>query len=273
VRIAQVDGAALRASPGAGGAPVRDAGVMSTLDINGVPVHVDVTGDGEPVVFLHGGFCSAEVMRPISQELSGYAVHAPERPAHGRTPDRPGPFSYAAGVADTVAYLDAVGLERAQVVGFSDGAIIGLMLALAHPERVASLVFISGNLVPEGVHVPEDQHATALPESEWVRVSDEYARLSPDGAEHADDVFGRIQRMWETEPAIEQASLAAITIPAMVMAGDHDIISLDHTRVIADGIPGSQLCIVPGTSHFLVREKPELIGLVLQQFLDSVARG
>ena len=63
-------------------------------------------------MFLHGGFCSAEVMRPLGEQLTGYEVHAPERPGHGRTPDRPGPIPYDDWVADTVGYLDAVGLDR-----------------------------------------------------------------------------------------------------------------------------------------------------------------
>src|SRR5690606_35497787 len=127
--------------------------------------------------FLHGGLCSAEVMRPLSEELDGYAVYAPERPGHGRTADRPSPFHYADGVADTVAVLDALGLASAHVVGFSDGAIIGLLLALGHPDRVRSLVAISGNLrAGDDVYVPEDERHYTMPAAELARVEEEYAR-------------------------------------------------------------------------------------------------
>lgn len=243
---------------------------MPFLDINGVSAYHDVTGAGEPVVFLHGGFCSAEVMRPLAEQLTGYAVYSPERVGHGRTADRPGPVSYDHYLADTVAFLDAVGLEKAHVVGFSDGAILSLMLALQHPSRVRSIVPISGNLSPEGVYVPEEQYATAVPVEAHEQLEREYAELSPDGAAHSEDLLAKVMQMWTTEPHIEHASLASIAVPALVMAGDHDVISLDHTRTIAEGITGAQLCIVPAASHMLIRERPGVIGRILQEFLDSV---
>ncbi len=243
---------------------------MPYVDTNGVPAYYDVTGTGTPVVFLHGGFCSAEVMRELSEQLSGYAVHAPERPAHGRTADRPGPFHYEDGVADTVAVMDAVGLEAAHIVGFSDGADIGMLLALAHPERVLSLVHISGNLSPDAeVYRAEEEQAGAMPREQLDLVEREYAELSPDGAEHAADVEKRILQMWETEPNIEPESLSALRMPVLVMAGDTDMMRLEHTALIHRSIPGSQLAIVPGTSHMLVRERPVLVGRILQEFLDG----
>ena len=241
---------------------------MTSLDVNGVQVRVDVTGSGEPVVFLHGGLCSAEVMRELSQQLSGYAVHAPERPGHGRTPDHGRAFHYDDGVADTVAYLDAAGLADAHIVGFSDGAIIALLMALSHPERMRSMVAISGNLRID-VWVPEEQHAAAMPEAQGTLVEEEARRLAPEGPEHYDVVLPRILEMWSSEPSIDPASLATVPVRSLIMAGDHDMVTIDHTREIADGIPGAQLCIVPGASHMLVRERPQLLGLILQEFLDA----
>ena len=243
---------------------------MPYVDTNGVSAYYDVTGTGAPVVFLHGGFCSAEVMRELSEQLSGYAVYAPERAAHGRTADRPGPFHYDNGVADTVAVMDAVGLESAHIVGFSDGADIGMLLALAHPERVLSLVHISGNLRPDAdVYRAEEDQAGTMPREQLDLVAREYAELSPDGPEHADDVEKRILLMWQTEPNIEPESLSALRMPVLVMAGDTDMMRLEHTALIHRSIPGSQLAIVPGTSHMLVREKPVLVGAILQDFLDG----
>jgi pimeloyl-ACP methyl ester carboxylesterase len=242
---------------------------MPYVDTHGVSTYYDVTGTGEPVLFLHGGFCSAEVMRDLSRQLTGYAVHAPERAGHGRTADRPGPFHYEDGVADTLAVMDAVGLDSAHIVGFSDGADIGMLLALAHPARVRSLVHISGNLRPgEDVYALENP----MPPAELERVAAEYAELSPDGAGHADDVEARILHMWETEPDIDPASLAALTMPVLVMAGDRDVIALDHTALIHRSIPGAELAIVPGTSHMLIRERPVLVGGIVQQFLDAATR-
>lgn len=243
---------------------------MPFVDVNGIPAYYDITGAGEPVLFLHGGYCSAEVMRELSLELHGYAVHAPERPGHGRTLDRPGAMHYADGLLDTVAFMDALGIPRAHVVGFSDGANIGLLLALHHPERVISLVSISGNLRPGQDVFRSDYGETLTPAqlAESQRVSDEFERLSPHSAEQVADVGARIIHMWETEPSIEPASLLNLALPVLVMAGDGDIIARSHTELIHESIPRAQLAIIPGTSHLLVRERPVLVGRVIQKFFD-----
>ncbi|GLY33806.1 alpha/beta fold hydrolase [Kineosporia sp. NBRC 101731] len=120
---------------------------MPYLELPDGPTYHEVAGTGEPLVLLHGGFSSLEVMREVHDALAlGFQVHGPERPGHGRTADADGPFSYTAMVEHTLAYLNAMGVARAHVVGFSDGAIAGLLLARDHPDRVASLVSISANL-------------------------------------------------------------------------------------------------------------------------------
>jgi pimeloyl-ACP methyl ester carboxylesterase len=246
---------------------------MPTVDASGTPLYYDVTGTGEPVVFLHGGQCSAEVMRELSETLDGYAVHAPERPGHGRTPDRPGPFHYADGVADTLTVMDAAGLESAHVVGFSDGAIIGMLMALEHPDRVRSLVHISGNLHPgDDVYRADDDPTVTVPQEQIDLIMREYAELSPDGADHNAVIWPRVLQMWQTEPDIDPASLAALAMPVLVMAGDRDSMALEHTVLIQRSIPGAQLAIVPDASHMLVRERPRLVGAILQDFLDAARR-
>ena len=127
---------------------------MPHLSLRGVESYHEVAGEGPPVVLLHGGGCSLEVLRPMSAVLTtGYRVHAAERPGHGRTPDRDGTCSYADAVADTLAYLDALGLAEAHLVGFSDGAIAGLLLARDHPDRVRSLVAINPYIVAPSAEV------------------------------------------------------------------------------------------------------------------------
>lgn len=248
---------------------------MPVLELRGVPSYHEIAGDGAPVVLLHGGFCSLENLRPVGEQLAAsYRVHAPERPGHGRTPDREGPMGYVDAVADTVAYLDAVGLGSAHVVGFSDGAIIGLLLALEHPERVRSVVAISANLDPDGfVTGDEDADAEPEPEPDSATVDQErldYNRLSPDGPEHADVVLAKLMAMWTSEPQIAPASLAAVTAPFLVMAGDRDVIAPEHTLSIFQAIPGAQLAIIPGTTHLLVSERPDLVGRVVLGFLDDL---
>lgn len=244
---------------------------MPIVDVRGVPSYHEIAGAGEPLLLLHGGFCSLETMRTLGEDLAtSYAVHAPERPGHGRTPDREGPFGYDDGVLDTLAYLDAVGLDRVHVVGFSDGAIIGLLLALEHPDRVHSLVAISANLDPD-CFVP-DGEAGPDGRAEPDRERRDYEELSPDGPGHVDVVLEKLGTMWTSEPHIPADSLAAIACPTLVVAGDRDVIALDHTRTIARGIPGARLAILPG-SHLLVGERPAVVAALVRDFLAPTLTG
>jgi pimeloyl-ACP methyl ester carboxylesterase len=247
------------------------AATASHIDVGGHATYHEVVGAGEPLVLLHGGLCSIETMRPqIAGLASSFRVHAPERPAHGRTADREGPMTYTGGVRDTLGYLDSVGIDRAHVVGYSDGAIIGLMLAIEHPDRVRTLVSISGNL-DTTAYVPHDESQPGPePGSSGDvigRLKTEYAALSPDGPGHLDAMLEKLGLMWRDEPNIDPGELSRITAPTLVMAGDHDAVRTEHTIAIAAGIPGAQLCIVPGTTHMLMEEKPELVTELVRAFL------
>lgn len=242
---------------------------MPYLDLRGVRSYHEVAGDGAPVVLLHGGYCSLENLRAVGDTLtSSYRVHAAERPGHGRTPDREGPFSYDDIVADTLAYLDALGLADAHLVGYSDGAIAGLLLARDHPDRVRSLVAVSANLDPTGF-VAEEKQTRAMPLDTLAVIDAQYAELSPDGPDHAPVVEGKLHTMWVAEPRIAPASLASVSAPTLVMVAQHDMVSLEHTVLIAESLPDAQLCVVPGASHLLTVERPGLIGGVVREFLDG----
>nr|BFE66686.1 alpha/beta hydrolase [Dactylosporangium thailandense] len=252
--------------------------------IGGVDLYAEAAGVGEPVLLLHGGFCSLEFLRAQSDALvADHRVHAFERPGHGRSADIDEEYSYARGVADTLGYLEAAGLGSAHVVGFSDGAIIGLLLALEHPERVRSLVAISANLDPSAFADAPDQDApdqdapdqNAPEEPEEPRPDVErmhYERLSPDGPEHADVVLAKLMRLWTSEPHIDPADLARIAAPVLVLAADRDTIRPDHTLLIAASIPGAQLGIVPGTTHLLVAERPDLVTTLIRDFLREAVQ-
>lgn len=239
--------------------------------MNGTELYGESAGVGEPVLFLHGGFCSLESMRPQFDAVAAdFAAFAFERPGHGRSPDVPGPMSYERGVAESLAYLDAQGLGSAHVVGYSDGAIIGLLLAMEHPERVRSLVAISANLDPSGFVETVSDSAGAAPEGRPDRERELYDALSPDGPAHAEVVLDKLRRLWLSEPHIDPRELARITAPTLVVAADRDAIRTEHTILIASSIPGGRLCIVPGATHGLVGEKPAFVSFLLRDFVLEV---
>jgi pimeloyl-ACP methyl ester carboxylesterase len=247
------------------------------ISVNGSSIYHEMQGAGEPLLLLHGGFCSIETMRPQMDALaSQYSVYAPERPGHGRSPDVTGPFSYKQSVADTLAYLDHVGVERAHVVGFSDGAIIGLTMAIHYPDRVSSLVAISGNLHPSAFSFDElpdgdaVEHNTAA-DAPHDRTRQLYDELSPDGPEHAAIILEKLEHLWTTEPNIDPAELSAIAVPTRVMAGDRDVVKPEHSRLMASSIPAGELCIVPGAGHDLLERRPDFVTFAIQDFLATSA--
>lgn len=248
------------------------SGAVSRSGAAGFAGHHEERGTGEPLVLLHGGFCSLEPMRELGDLLSGHVrVLAAERTGHGRTPDRDGPYAYAQMVAETLAYLDALGVGSAHVVGHSDGGIVGLLLARDHPGRVRSLTAISAN-VHTDCWVPADYPHVTLTDEANAAVDAEYARLSPDGPAHADVVVAKLVALWTSEPDIPAASLAAVTAPTLVMAGEHDTIARDHTESIAAAVPGAGLVIVPGTTHMVVRERPDVVAAAVLDHVRSAGR-
>ncbi|MEU1358622.1 alpha/beta hydrolase [Micromonospora zamorensis] len=246
---------------------------MGYLRIGDVDLYSEIAGEGDPVLLLHGGFCSLESMRAQSDALvPDHRVFAFERSGHGRSADIDGEYGYARGVADTLAYLDAVGLESAHVVGYSDGAIIGLLLALDHPARVRSLTAISANLDPSAFTDSSSPVLEALEEEQKPDVERmHYERLSPDGPGHADVVLAKLFRLWRSEPHIDPDELARVAAPVLVMSGDRDTIPPGHSLLIAASIPGAQLCIVPGTTHHLIAERPELVSALIRAFVGQAA--
>jgi pimeloyl-ACP methyl ester carboxylesterase len=238
------------------------------VSVNGRELYSEVVGTGDPVLLLHGGFCSLESLRAQSDALAAdHRVYAFERPGHGRSADINEEYSYQGGLADTLAYLDAQDLSSAHVIGYSDGAIIGLLLALHHPDRVRSLVAISANLDPSAFDRTDLSLSAPEPADRPDRERQWYDRLSPDGPEHAQVVLDKLFRLWTTQPQIPAGDLAGITAPTLILSGDRDSIRPDHSVLIAASIPGAQLCIVPGATHGLVAEHPDLINRLIRDFL------
>src|SRR4051794_33250491 len=121
------------------------------VDAGGVHTYYEVAGAGEPLVLLHGGFCTVETFGAQTPALAGqYRVYVPERRGHGRTPDVEGPITYENMAQDTIAFMEALGISSAHLVGWSDGAIVGLLVALHRPDLVRKLVLIGQAVNHEG---------------------------------------------------------------------------------------------------------------------------
>lgn len=245
------------------------------VDAGGVRTYVAQHGAGSPVFLLHGGLETADMLPDLTAALAQrYHVLTPERRGHGRTPDVPGPITYEAMAADTLAVMDKHDIERADVVGYSDGANVAMLLALGHPERVTRLVLVSGNFHAEGM-TPAFRLGLERASAETYAPNHAaaYRALTPDGLDHWPEVFEKIRRMWLQEPRRKVADLGAIAAPTLVLAGEDDYVSVEHTRTMADAIPNSRLSLVPGGSHGLLTEQPELTTRLILEFLETTEAG
>jgi pimeloyl-ACP methyl ester carboxylesterase len=240
------------------------------VNAGGVRTYYEVYGEGEPLVLLHGGLATAEswVMQ-VPALAEGYRVYVPERRGHGRTSDAAGPITYEMMAADTAAFLDATGTGAANLVGWSDGAVVGMLVALRRPELVRKLVVIGQYFNFEG-EVPEframiDYWGTDLPEA----LHEVYDRVSPDGPEHFPVVLEKMMRMWREEPDLAFSELAGVRAPVLLMQGDDDIVKVEHSAALAATLPEAQLAVVPGSSHMAPLEKPVLVNQLILDFLSD----
>jgi pimeloyl-ACP methyl ester carboxylesterase len=239
------------------------------VEAGGVHTYYEVNGEGEPLILLHGGMCTAETFDGQTPALAErYRVYVPERRGHGRTPDVDGPITYEIMAADTIAFMEAAGIESAHLVGFSDGALVALLVALQRPELVRRLVLIGQcvnleYLSPEVEAMMEGLTIDVLPPM----LRQLHAAASPDGPEHFEVVAQKLAALWRAGPDIPFAQLERVTAPTLVLLGDQDMISPEHAAAMQRALPVAQLGIVPGSSHGLPMEKPELTNRLVLDFL------
>ena len=225
----------------------------------------DEVGSGPPLVALHGGFADARNFGANRDALaSAFRVFLPERRGHGHTGDVPGPITYEVMAEDTIAFLDRVVGGPARLVGHSDGADVGLLVALRRPDLVERLVGISANFHHDGL-IPGAIGAAEVAEF----VGPDYAEMSPDGIGHLPEITAKLDRMWASGPTLTTDDLRAITTRTLVMVGDDDAVTLEHTLALYRALPNAELAVVPGTSHVLIMEKPDLCNRLMLDFLTG----
>jgi pimeloyl-ACP methyl ester carboxylesterase len=242
------------------------------VDLPGVRTWYEVEGEGEPLLLLHGGFCTNETWGPQRALFAAnHRVYLPERRAHGHTPDVDGPLSYHDMAKDTINFIDNVVGDAAHLVGWSDGGIVSLLVAIDRPDLVRRMVVVGSNFEPPSAlpeMAPMLDHLTAdSPGMAMFRAM--YERASPDGAAHWPVIVTKMVDMLRREPQISREDLAGIRARTLVMVGDDDMMSLEHTIALYRALPNSELAVVPGTSHGLMMEKPEVVYSLILDFLRN----
>ncbi|WP_128927840.1 alpha/beta fold hydrolase [Bradyrhizobium guangxiense] len=234
--------------------------------VNGVKVWYAVFGRGQPVLLLHGGLANANYWGHQVRALQRhYQVIVMESRGHGRSSRNQEPYGYGLMGSDVIGLLDHLKIRKAAIVGWSDGAIIGLDVAMKHPERVSKLFAFAANSDPSGV---ADIASSDVFNAYIARAGEEYKRLSPTPTEYKSFV-AEITKMWESQPKWTASDLAAIKVPTWIVDGDHDeAIKRENTEFMAAAIPGAGLLIQPEVSHFSFLQDPEQFNQDVLHFLE-----
>ena len=223
---------------------------------------------GKPVILLHGGLGS---MRDWAFQVPALAaaheVIAVDSRGQGRSTRTSEPFQYETMAGDVVGLMDHLGIERASIVGWSDGGIIGLLLAIDHRERVDKLLafganYHTGGLKPGIADDPTLAAAAAIQRRLYEAVSP-----TPEGF---DALAASTHAMWGAEPDIAPAALATITTPTVIADGaNNEAVKPEHTRELARLIPGARLEILPAYGDFLPWQDPAAFNRAVLDFLDG----
>jgi pimeloyl-ACP methyl ester carboxylesterase len=216
---------------------------------------------------MHGGVADSRFFEKNLEPLAKrFLVFTPDTRAHGRTPDVEGPLTSELLADDAIAFVEGVVGGPAHLVGHSQGAYVALLTAIRRPDLVDRLVLVSGGfhrdgLLPIGGEFDVDQVVQFMGPA--------YGEVSPEGPEHFRVVVEKVAAMEQTEPNLAQSELSQVESRTLLMFGDDDLVTVEHMNDTYEGIPNSELAIVPGTSHFLLQEKPELCNELIIGFLTT----
>lgn len=236
--------------------------------VNGIDMYYAIYGTGDPVLLIHGGLGHADIWASQVAALSRtHKVIVADSRGHGRSSRDARPFGYDLMASDYLALLDHLKIDKTALVGWSDGGIIGLDIAMSHPERLTRLYAQAANVTTDGVDpgVETDKTFGAYIE----RSGKDYARLSKTPDQY-DAFVGQISQMWASQPNWSKEQLARIAVPTAIVAGDHDeAIKRAHTEYMASVIPGAKLIILPNASHFAMLQAPDEYNRSVLEFIDA----
>ena len=251
-------------------------------DVNGMRMYYEIRGKGTPLIVLHGAYMNIPTMGDIIPRLAEtHRVYTLEMQGHGRTTDIDRPITYQNLADDVAAFMEAVGIEKADVFGYSMGAIAGLQLVIRHPEKVSRLVAAS---VAYDLNGWQPEFTAVIPQMTVEMIvampfAEDYRKLAPNP-----DGFPELARkliQLEKEPMAWEREVKAIKTPVLIITGDADVNTLEHAvsmfRLLGGGImgdmgkplPASRLAVLPATSHTAVITQTDLLIAFIEPFLKG----
>ncbi len=252
------------------GVGLPEGGEDGYVEHEGARIWYAAYGVGRPVILLHGGLGHSGNWGKQVPALveDGYRAVVIDSRGHGRSTRDERPYSYELMAGDVLAVMDALGLEQAGFVGWSDGACTALILADREPARAAGVFFFACNMDPSGTR--EDFEFTPILQRCVSRHRQDYARLSatPEAFDEFSEAVGLMQR---TQPNYTAQDLGRIKVPVAIVQSEHDeFIKREHAEYLARSIPGAEFVLLPGVSHFAPLQRPAEFNRAMLAFLGRV---
>ena len=257
--------------------------VGKRVQVGDISMYYEIYGKGEPLILLHGGYGSSEMMGGMIEAFSKkYQVIAVDSRSQGRTTDSDEKvLTYAQMALDVNGFMDKLQIKKAKLVGWSDGGDIALELALIHPEKISKAVVLGANFTGEvsGVFIGVDTTWRMNPadplfaktKKELAKYFSTYERMAPDKSKIASAKKKATDNAYNN-PKITLAQLNSIQVPFLVMAGDHDMFTIEHTIALYKNLPQASLYIVPDATHISPWEEPELVHAEILRYLGKPYR-
>ncbi len=248
--------------------PMPKPALSGYAPVNGIRMYYASYGSGAPILMIHGGMASGDIWANQIAPLvaAGHRVIVADSRGQGRSTRDAAPLGYDLMAADYVALLDYLKLKKVALVGWSDGGIIGLDIAMRHPERLSRLFAQAANATVDGIASEDDVWTF----SDFARQLHNEIRHWFSGPDPNEELEAEINRMWETEPNWTQDQLRSIAVPTAIVLGDHDTsITLEHTEYMAQTIPGARLIILPGAGHVAMLDNPKRYTSAILTFIDG----
>lgn len=262
--------------------PAQAPAVGHRVAVNGMQMYYEVSGAGQPLIVLHGAYMNIPSMGAIIPKLAQtHRVYALELQGHGRTTDIDRPITYPNLADDVAAFMDSVGLQKADVFGYSMGAAAGLQLAIRHPEKVNKFIMASGGYDARGWQPAFTAMIPQMTVEMFVNMpfAAEYKKLAADTNGFPALVAKLIAL--EKEPMAWEADVRKMKTPVLIITGDADVATLEHSvalfRLLGGGgmgdmgqpLPASRLAVLPATSHTAVITQSDLLLAFIEPFLKG----
>ena len=266
----------------AGCALTQPEPVGSRVEVNGMQMYYEVSGEGDPLIVLHGAYMNIPTMGAIIPRLAEtHKVYALEFQGHGRTTDIDRPITYPNLADDVAVFMDEVGLEKADVFGYSMGSAVGLQLAIRHPQKVNKLAAASVSYDAEGWQPAFREFIPQMTVEMFLDMpfAEDYRKLAAD-PEGFPALVEKLIAL-EHEPMAWEADVKALKTPVLIITGDADVTTLEHSvamfRLLGGGamgdmgepLPASRLAVMPATSHTAVIGQADLLHAFIEPFLKG----